>query len=518
MKNLPIFISAFLFIIFNTLLQSQPGALDQSFGEDGSVIFTENSFTHRGFAAAVQSDGKVLVGGFQELIDVQDFAVVRFNSDGSVDNTFGTNGKVVIDGGETAESVWTIMVQNDGRILLGGSIYHQFTTYDDFALIRLNPDGSLDNSFGNAGIVSTDIEEGWDNAYSMAIQDDGKILLGGDGYRNDKRNATIVRYNIDGSVDESFGFLGVGWLSVGTVNDKTKDIALQNDGKIIVVGAMNDGLDDQAFVARFTADGAVDTFFGNNGMFTLDIGAREDRLWSVCVEDDGSIIAGGYTRDENAMDNDYLFIKLNSDGTQDLNFGSNGIRMFHYGPNDQVIDMTIQDDGKILSAGSAFSFEILRLLENGDLDPSFGDNGKVNTTVGTYCHANAICLYPDDRIIVAGQAKNNDIDNFAAARYHLAGEGGVSEIENEFSNLKMYPNPVTGNAFILGYTVDTKQEVSIELLSSGGQVVGVLLESQSRTQGQHTEILQLPQNLSSGIYFIRISSAESATTIRLEKL
>lgn len=515
MKTLSLIITLSIFSVCISL-QSQPGSLDLSFGTDGTVMLSDNTSIQRGFTGAVQGDGKILIGGLQENNNVQDFSVARYNTDGTLDNSFGQNGLVVFDGGETAESVWTIMVQSDGKILLGGSIYHQSSTYDDFALIRLNPDGSPDNSFGNAGLVYTDFEGGWDNAYSMAIQDDGKIILGGDGYRNNKRNASLVRYNTDGTVDESFGFSGVGWLSVGTVNDKTKDIALQEDGKIVVVGAANDGQDDQAFVIRFNADGNVDSFFGNNGMFIIDIGAREDRLWSVCVLDNGSIIAGGYTRNDNTGDNDYLFLKLNSDGTQDMSFGSNGIKMFTYSLNDQVIDMCIQDDGKILSVGGGFSFELLRLLENGDLDSSFGDNGKVNTTIGTYCFGNAIFLYPDERAVVAGQATDGDTQNFAAARYHLANEGGIAEQNNSFSSVMIYPNPINTGGFNLAFSLLSDEAVSINLLGINGSLIYKLAKNEPFISGMHHRSLKIPAELPAGIYLLQLKSQYGSSTTKLE--
>jgi uncharacterized delta-60 repeat protein len=408
-------------------------------------------------------------------------------------------------------------LQNDGKILLGGSVFKQLTTYDDFAVVRLNTDGTADNTFGTNGIVTTDIEGLYDNAYEILIQDDGKIILGGDGYILDRRHVCLVRYNTDGTVDESFGFFGVAYVAVGTLEDKTKDIAFQSDGKIVAVGFMNDGMDDQAFVARFNSDGTVDTFFGLNGYATVDIGGREDRLWSVCITDDDKILVGGYTRDETAMDNDYLFMRFTADGVLDTDFGSNGIRMFHFGANDQVIDMILEDDGKIVSIGSSFSFELLRLQENGDIDNSFGDNGKVNTTVGTYCFGNRISLYGENKVVVAGQAEDGGLKHFAIARYHLEDEGGINE-NAVIANVKMFPNPVNGTELHIGYSLLSNEQLNIELLNINGQVIDVLADKIHRNAGQHQERLQLPGNLASGVYLLRIASSKNTHILKFEKL
>jgi uncharacterized delta-60 repeat protein len=503
-------------VLFSVCLNAQPGSLDQAFGNNGTVMSPISSFVEHGYALAVQDDGKILVAGFRDQAGAQDFAVARYNADGSLDDSFGSGGMATIDAGTDVDAAWCMALQNDGKIVLGGSVFKQQTTYDDYAVVRLNSDGTTDNSFGTNGIVTTDIEGLYDNAYEILVQDDGKIILGGDGYILDRRHVCLVRYHTDGTVDESFGFLGVAYLAVGTVEDKTKDIAFQSDGKIIAVGFMNDGMDDQAFVARFNTDGTVDTFFGLNGYTTIDIGGREDRLWTVCVDDDDEILVGGYTRDETEMDNDYLFMKYTSDGVLDTDFGSNGIKMFHYGSNDQVIDMVLQDDGKIVSIGSAFSFELLRLNENGDLDNSFGDNGKVNTSVGTYCHGNRISLYADKRVVVAGQAEDGGLKHFALARYHLEEEGGIDET-TVISDIKMFPNPTQGSELQIAYSLLSEAVLRIELLNISGQLMYILADNIHRSAGKHHENLKLPGNLASGVYLLRISTANNSRILKFEK-
>ena len=495
--------------VFITLISlcsiSQPGSLDLQFGNDGTVMAPVTTTTEHGYAMAVQGDGKILVAGYRETGGNQDFAVARYNADGSLDNSFGSNGVALIDGGTSSDAAWSMTLQADGKILLGGSVYNQNSTVDDFALVRLNTDGTPDATFGTNGVVTTDIDLNWDNAYEILVLDDGKILLGGDGYITGRRCATIVRYNTDGSVDTDFGFLGVAHFCVGQEDARTRDIALQSDGKIVVAGYFSEGMDDHAFVARFNPEGTVDTFFGLNGYASLDIGGREDRLFSVVVLEDDKILAGGYTRDEGLMENDYLFVKYQSDGTLDTDFGSNGIMMFNFGANDQTRDMAILSDGKILSAGGAFSFELLRLNSDGSLDTGFGDNGKVNTSIGTYCHANRIMLYPGNKAVVAGQASSSGIYNFALARYLLQDDAGISDADNTSMKLNVYPNPAREKVTI-SYELRSAQEINIDLINLVGQRTTSFLSDNKQEPGMYSYEFRLPGNIPAGVYFIRLST------------
>jgi uncharacterized delta-60 repeat protein len=277
-------------------------------------------------------------------------------------------------------------------------------------------------------------------------------------------------------------------------------------------------MDDQTFVTRFNTDGTVDTFFGLNGIATVDIGGREDRLWAVCVTDDDEILVGGYTRDESTTDNDYLFMKYTANGELDLDFGSNGIKMLHFDINDQVLDMALQEDGKIVSVGGAFSFELLRLHENGDLDNEFGDNGTVNTSVGTYCFGNRISLYGENKVVVAGQAEDNGLKHFALARYLLEDEGGIQNVSDVILDIKVFPNPVSSSELKISYTLKNHDEISIDLLNINGQQVQLLLDHVKRTSGDHLEVLKLPAKLTSGFYLLRITTTEGSNIIKLEQL
>lgn len=499
--------------------QGQPGSLDATFGNGGIVTAPQTAYVELGYEVILQPDGKILLGGFQEDNNIRDFAVARYNPDGSLDNSFGSGGLAVIDGGTDSDAAWSMALQDDGKIILAGSVYHQFTTFDDFAMVRLNADGSPDNTFGNAGFVSTDIDQGWDLANAIVIQPDGKILLGGMGYTSNLRKFCVVRYNTDGTLDPSFGSGGIALAFMGCGNERAKDMALQPDGKIIVCGYLNEGIDDHTLVMRMNTDGTIDNTFGNNGWATLDIGANDDVFLTVRILDNNKILTAGYSRDATNNRN-YLIVRYLSDGTLDNSFGGgSGIKMHNVGLNDIVFDIAVQEDGKILTAGGAFSFEMLRMLEDGNLDFSFGNNGVVNTSIGTSSSSQSLCMQNDGKVILAGYSKEGSGEfDLALARYHLEDNGGITNQEAIFQNISAFPNPVTGNELKLRYSLQNDEKVSVELLSVNGQFVGELMKKQFKISGMHEENLNLPAGLPGGVYFIRLQANSGFTVIRIEQL
>ena len=515
MKTLSIFSSIIILIFIIQPVMAQPGSLDESFGTGGIITAPLTTHGEHGYAATIQPDGKILVAGFQDVSGNQNFAVARYNTNGSLDNSFGTGGLVLFDAGTESDAAWALALQDDGKIILGGSVYNQNTTFDDYALVRLNSDGTPDNTFGTGGLVITDIDGYWDNAYAMVLQTDGKILLAGEGYITSNRKVCVVRYNTDGTLDASFGAGGIAIHVIGCGEERTRAIALQADGKIIVAGYFNEGIDDQTFVTRFNSDGTVDNTFGNNGTATLDIAGNDDQFWTLYILPDGKILAGGTT--DPADDPDYLLVKYLSDGTLDNSFGSNGMALNNFGVNDFLKSMIVDADGKILTAGGGFSFELIRFLDTGYPDTDFGTNGIVNTSIGNFCFAHSVCLQADGRIVVSGHSNDGNDYDLAVARYHAAEGSYVDEQSALFAHVNVFPNPVlSGNNINLEYTLEEDEELSIELLSINGKLLEVLSEKQNSKAGPHKESYKLPGHLSAGIYFMRLTSSQGSAVVRLE--
>ncbi|MEC9022020.1 MAG: hypothetical protein VX597_00260, partial [Pseudomonadota bacterium] len=245
------------------------GILDTSFGSDGTGTVRTNLdpvSVDRAFNVEILNDGKIVIGGYSGYDSDADFALLRFNPDGTADSSFGTGGVVTTDINGHRDRGFSFEVDADGKIILAGMTRSgDFATGYDFCLVRYNGDGSLDSSFGTGGKVVSDLGSTQDVALVVALQPDGKILLGGESEVNDTDPGfTLARYNSDGSLDTSFSGDGFTRTDISPAGEeRIYDISVQSDGKIVVTGrAENDQSNTDIVLARYNADGTRDTSFG----------------------------------------------------------------------------------------------------------------------------------------------------------------------------------------------------------------------------------------------------------------
>jgi uncharacterized delta-60 repeat protein len=218
----------------SSIYQKAKGILDDSFGNGRGYVTQSISFDDYGQSLVIQPDGKILLGGYCFNGSSWDFCIARFNSDGTLDTTFGTSGKVIQPIGSLADYGQSLAIQPDGKILLGG--YCNNGSNLDFCIARFNSDGTLDTTFGTSGKVIQPIGSLADYGQSLAIQPDGKILLGGfcSNGRND--DFCIARFNSNGTLDTSFGSSGKVIQPIGSSDDSGRSLAIQPDGKILLGG------------------------------------------------------------------------------------------------------------------------------------------------------------------------------------------------------------------------------------------------------------------------------------------
>jgi uncharacterized delta-60 repeat protein len=413
-----------------------PGQLDTTFGSGGSVtsLLGSSSFA---YATALQSDGKILAAGQATVGSGYQFGLARYTTSGSLDTSFGSSGTVTTKIGSGGFAWATAVQPTDGKIVLGG--FGSFSkTGNDFALARYTTSGSLDKSFGNRGTTSTALGIGDDEIEALAIQSDGKIIAAGTSQQSGQYQWGLARYTTSGSLDTSFGSGGTVVSTFGpgsNVQAEIDGIALQSDGKIVVTGYVSlAGLDGRQFaVARYNANGTLDTSFGTSGTGVVYLTPlttlHEDTGHGIVIQSDGKIVAAGTLSATNSYE-EWALARFNSDGTLDSTFGSGGevTQQIVTGANvnDIAFGVALQSDGKLIiagthnvnSVGNPESFALGRFNSDGSLDTTFNGTGLVTTTIGTTSDARGVLIQPTDgKIVVTGGATVSGVSNFAVARY-----------------------------------------------------------------------------------------------------
>ncbi len=406
------------------------GSLDTSFGDNG-VAITSFLSSSRVNDMKLQPDGKIVAVGVTYTATEMDMAAVRFNADGSLDTSFNGDGKVTtslstLNDGPSDEA-HSVLLQTDGKIVLAGiSRVNSFpSSVVVNAAVRYNPNGSLDDTFGRGGISIG--HPG--NGLAAALQGNRIILAGSIPIGTTNRNMiSTMRFRSNGSVDTAFSS-GIVRTAIGTSNEEANAVALQSDGNIVAAGFSFSAATNNDFaLARYHPRGVLDTSFDSDGMVTTAIGSGDDTARDVVIQPDGKIIALGYSL-VSAANYDLALVRYNADGSLDTGFGGgDGIVITPIGAgNDFGSAVLLQPDGKIIAfgdsvIGSSPDFFVARYHHDGTLDTSFGGgNGFVITPLATIDRATSAVLQPDGKIIGAGRAGDGSTDDFLIVRYNANG-------------------------------------------------------------------------------------------------
>jgi uncharacterized delta-60 repeat protein len=374
-----IFTLAFVLLLhLNTIAQT--GVLNTSF--NGGAFNTVFSATgSQAEDVAIQPNGKPVVAGLTLINNTAHVALARYNVDGTMDASFGTTGRLTFNCGSSSYAK-AVGIQADGKIVIAGSTAQ---TSGDFYLKRINSDGSIDASFGNNGEVITDIGPSTDIIKDIVIRPDGIIIVAGETYNGSQFDIVMAQYNSDGS------FIGSTTLAASTRNDFVKNIRLQQDGKVLMVGTTyNNNNAADVILVRFLAEGlGLDQSFGNGGMVVTALSSGDDHGKAVAVQPDGKIVVAA-TMYRPPFATDIALIRYTTHGTIDYSFGMAGFTVTDIaGSFDDAAGLTILSNGKILVGGGGvnvthFDFALLRYNSNGSLDGTFGQGGKTFTGVGSY--------------------------------------------------------------------------------------------------------------------------------------
>ena len=406
-----------------------PGDADASFGTAGAgavtVAFTTGN--DLAYGMTVQPDNRILLAG---STSAGDFALCRLQANGSLDAGFGTAGKVVHSFGQF-ELARGVAVRPDGRILAGGSGLIAGGSRD-FAVIRCLPNGSLDPQFGTGGIATTDIQGGFnDTAYCMAVQTDGKIIVAG----SHRSGVAMARYTANGALDAA-GFGTGGKVFSSVVNgeeEQANAIVVQPDGRIVVAGEFRAVAGSAFLLSRYLADGSPDPSFGTGGKSVIPISAGTDRdiANGLYLLADGKFLVAGTAAQ------DFALVRCTAQGQLDPGFGTGGIVLIDFGgTTDAGTGVAVQTDGKVLLAGTTRIsgreyFALIRLTATGDVDTAFGPYGGAALTALTAGNdtARSIAIQSDGKILLGGDAGLLNNKDFGVARYE-SGVRGLTALES----------------------------------------------------------------------------------------
>jgi uncharacterized delta-60 repeat protein len=379
------------------------GSLDEAFGDGGTVRGDFASDDDSAYSVVVQNDGKMVVAGSARVSGASCFSLIRHNVDGSVDASFGNQGKVVTPVGFQS-AVQQLAWQLDGKLVAGGWTWNG--TNFDFAATRYHPTGELDTTFGIAGIGRTPIGADNDVLLSLTPAGDGKLVMAGYADVRTTTDFALARYDSNGMLDESFAILGKGITETGASDDVVQRVAIQGDGKILAAGYSRVGGNYDYLLVRYNREGTLDRSFGSGGKVLTEL-ESDDRARSVVVQEDGRIILGGISS-RGGSDAVFVLARYNSDGTRDGQFGNDGlVEAPPLGAFDTAITL-LQEDNKILlagesDAGAGLDFTLLRFSTNGSLDPTFGAGGLVTVDIATeWDSVEDAVLQSDGRILVLG--------------------------------------------------------------------------------------------------------------------
>lgn len=397
-------------LAITTAASAQVGELDTSFGGDGRVATDVTARGDTATSVAVQPDGKIVVAGGAGWNKNPRFLLLRYNADGALDTSFGGDGKVTTDFGGAEDAAWGVVIQADGKIVAAGDAALG-TGNSRFAIARYNADGTLDTSFGGDGKVTTQFTRHDDPVAGLALQADGKIVVsGGAAQDGPNSNFALARYNSDGTLDPTFA--GDGKVKTDFVgrHDFANAVVIQTDGKIVAAGLAGFSRTrgkGRFSLARYNADGTPDATFSGDGKLTTNFTRGDDSVQGVAIESDGSIVTVGIAA-YNSRNATFALARYTPDGTLDDGFDADGkVRTDFNGSPAYAYDVVVQPDGKIIAAGVAAGqggrFAIARYGTGGELDATFSGDGTAVTNFSSHNDfAYGVVQQADGNLLLAG--------------------------------------------------------------------------------------------------------------------
>lgn len=517
--------------LFFTTFYAQQEYLDETFGSNGIVFqnytdtITGGNFESDFKTIVFQSDGKFITGtNFHQHGPNQRYVINQYNPDGTLDPAFGTNGFIESN---VDNSIGSVQLQSDGKII-ASSVEGNYDSSFSY-LIRYNTDGSVDDSFGINGTAIDTVN----TIKSFSIHLNDKIVVAKmPDFVGFSSNFILERYNANGQLDVGFGSGGIVEFSLVQSKISVQHLVIQNDGRMVICGLVrSDTVDDYSsniILVRFDDDGSLDSTFGDLGIKIFDY-SYNDYFYDLLIQPDGKLI---FSSSSYGVEPINRIIRLNADGSLDRAYGVGGIKIIDY-PILRVLSMKQLLNGKLIVSGiyetsvnptpsdnpTPSAVVIACYDVYGGLDLNFGQNGYIITAVENHrVLDDRLVIQSDGRILVGATLSNAWFSTHPRAvvlRYDPSQE--LSNTENEKKQVfLLYPNPVK-EVITLDFNTQQSEKLSIDLYDNSGRLISNLLKDQNFPTGNHSQKLDLPDTLAKGVYFLAISNGTNTTNIKIVK-
>jgi len=491
------------------LCAQNAGDLDTDFGTNGIINIEFGSGNTNCRSVALQTDQKLVLFGRAQIDNVWRPTLVRLNTDGSLDDTFGDGGVSTSDLVFEAthhEEARSLIIQPDGKMLC---VYCTDFNEPSYTITRFNADGSIDPDFGANGSMEVAPCAYFNRPRSILLQTDGTILVVGIGsnFASDTGKWTAVRFTTEGNLDSTFDEDGT-WIWEPTENSVgANDAVQQPNGSILIAGTgyyltENEVMEFRCMLMRLNLDGSYDETFADAGIGIYDVSESGASPTAVALQADGSILMAGSLITINTG-LDALLMRLTPDGDLDLSFGNGGVVSSNLPDTDRAQSMLVMQDGNIMLGGHYYGTGVLvpglliKYSADGLQDMTFGNEAGYSTTqnsAGVY-YGEEIIQQADGKIVLVGRNVQGGINYFSASRFLISGIDAVNNNTHEGENALLYPNPA--NAF---FTFETTAPLKTPYLITDSK--GGIIRT-GTTSGQITTVdSSLFEN---GVYFLHVN-------------
>lgn len=432
MKTTALLILTIGVLVLNLHAQ-QPGNLDTTFSADGKHRIDFNGSYESAADLVVLPDGKSIIGGVTYLNGDYDYTLVKLNEDGTPDPTFGTNGVTITRIPGQADAMTVMKLLPDGKILCSG--YCSSCSQHLWYLLRYKTNGTLDSTFGTNGISTSFKSYSYAGPADIELLSDSSIIAVSTMASQFGYQMVAVKYQSNGRVDSSFGVVGAVSTSFGLYDCGASCVRILPGNKILMAGSGTQNMitNRNAALLQLLPSGVRDSTFGVNGAVITDFDSLDDHYAQIAIQPDGKIIAAGMT---GYINSSFAMARYHANGKIDSSFGTNGlvVNNMSVSYSDYIMDIFLQADGKIVFAArtdnnvqspynsSPIDFIVGRYLPNGTFDSTFGTNGITKTTFGTFNTAiSKIAYAPGNKVMAVGGGFDNTLQtsDMLVARYFL---------------------------------------------------------------------------------------------------